>query len=65
MNAADQSLARRILLSAGLSCGRTLPMLAITLPPDGLAHPLSLLAPALLALAITGWVGARLGKALR
>ena len=41
--------------------GATLPMLAITLPPDGWRIPLSFGA-SLLALAITGWVGARLGN---
>lgn len=41
--------------------GATLPMLAITLPPDGWRIPLAFGA-SLLALAITGWVGARLGN---
>ena len=41
--------------------GATLPMLAITLPPDGWRIPLAFGA-SLLALAITGWVGARQGK---
>ncbi len=41
--------------------GATLPMLAITLPPDGLRIPLAFGA-SLIALAITGWVGARLGN---
>ncbi len=40
--------------------GATLPMLAITLPPDGWRIPLAFGA-SLIALAITGWVGARLG----
>ena len=41
--------------------GATLPMLAITLPPDGWRIPLAFGA-SLLALAITGWLGARLGN---
>lgn len=41
--------------------GATLPMLAITLPPDGWRIPLAFGA-SLLALAITGWVGAHLGN---
>lgn len=41
--------------------GATLPMVAITLPPDGWRIPLAFGA-SLLALAITGWVGARLGN---
>jgi VIT1/CCC1 family predicted Fe2+/Mn2+ transporter len=41
--------------------GATLPMLAITLPPDEWRIPLAFGA-SLLALAITGWVGARLGN---
>ncbi|HEV8013326.1 MAG TPA: VIT family protein [Pontimonas sp.] len=41
--------------------GAALPMLAITLPPDGWRIPLAFGA-SLLALAITGWVGARLGN---
>ena len=41
--------------------GATLPMLAITLPPDGWRIPLAFGA-SLLSLAITGWVGARLGN---
>ena len=41
--------------------GATLPLLAITLPPDGWRIPLAFGA-SLLALAITGWVGARLGN---
>ena len=41
--------------------GATLPMLAITLPPDGWRIPLAFGA-SLLALARTGWVGARLGN---
>ncbi len=41
--------------------GATLPMLAITLPPEGLRIPLAFGA-SLVALAITGWVGARLGN---
>ena len=41
--------------------GATLPMLAITLPPDGWRIPLAF-GGSLLALAITGWVGARLGN---
>jgi VIT1/CCC1 family predicted Fe2+/Mn2+ transporter len=40
--------------------GATLPMLAITLPPEGWRIPLAFGA-SLIALAITGWVGARLG----
>ena len=41
--------------------GATLPMLAITLPPEELRIPMAFGA-SLLALAITGWVGARLGN---
>lgn len=41
--------------------GATLPMLAISLPPDEWRIPLAFGA-SLLALAMTGWVGARLGN---